>query len=102
MDTDGLLFLERAAEILRASGLSVADLRRVDREEVAPAVWYECFYGDWVATESTLNGIEARLARPAWRRFLNRWVTRPWTLWMAREWWSRLAPLLRDGVRDDR
>ena len=97
LDTDGKVFLDSAIDILGRSGLSIRELRRIDRTEVAPALWNEGFYGDWIATNATLDRIERYLSRPAWRRRLQQWTTRPLTYWMSREWWATLTPRLLEG-----
>lgn len=65
LDTGGLGLLDFASDILGRSGLPLGELRRIDRTEVAPALWNEAFYVDWIVTEETLNRIESFLARPA-------------------------------------
>src|SRR3954451_22762489 len=100
LDTDGMVFLEFAVDVLGRSGLSLRELRRIDRQEVAPALWSQGFYGDWIATDATLDRIQSFVARPAWRRYLRRLLTRPLTYWMSRHWWAVLTQRLhRDGPR---
>lgn len=98
LDTDPFIWLEPAAETLRESGLSVRELRRIDRTEVAPALWHEGFFGEWLVFDDEedplMQRIADRLRKPRWRRATHRMLTRPVTWSLAREWWQRLTPLL--------
>ncbi len=79
---------KRSATALLASGKSMDEIRRIDREEVAPTLWGEGWYGDWFVTDDAddpvIQRIHARLIRrPRWVHWLTMMITRPWTSWMA-------------------
>src|SRR4051812_48312499 len=59
LDTDGMVFLDFAVDVLGRSGLSLRELRRIDRQEVAPALWSQGLYGDWIVTDATLDRVHS-------------------------------------------
>lgn len=78
----------RAATALLASGKPNDEIWRIDREEVAPALWNEGWYGDWFVTDDAndpvIQRIHARLhLRPRRVRWVTMMLTRPWTSWMS-------------------
>lgn len=96
LDTDPTEdIVRRAAGVLAASGKPLAELRRIDRQEVAPALWREAWFGDWLVTDAPDDPVVARIAvrlhRPLWWLRLTENLTRPFTWRMSRDYWRRLG-----------
>lgn len=101
LDIDPLVVISAVAAALLDSRLSLAELRRIDREQVAPALWSAWWDGRWSVTpradDPCIRRITSGLQGPRWRRFVRRWATRPITRMITRDRWRELEPLLTRG-----
>jgi hypothetical protein len=92
--------IDEAVATLVSSGLTLADLRRIDRCEVGPALWGQAFYGRWTRLNAdpddpSIMAIDRRLSRSRPRKWLAQQMTAPIRHFLTAAWWRDVTPRIQ-------